>query len=1067
MATITVEGLGQVEIDGTTPTAQEIEAIKQALESNTNLETVSTSDQNILTIEQYKKENPESANIPDRKLAEDLYEKNFKGKMDENTFYKTVFPQIAEKRSDDVYNDFVFPDDDFGSGFDSTSVFKPTTSELAEKSGVSLTNPADGRAIASLGYDQSQKMLAIKNTMSKVFDQDIDVRVGPSTGELEYYNPKIEKYALVNQPGLDMGDVKAMSGDLMVIIPDLAATIGVGYLTGGTLAITAGAAAAMAGEYARLKLGQAYGLNLDMTDEQMWRATGTAAGISFGAGVLGLGALKTIKSINNMIKGRVVSDEALEALSSSTVKETDAVAKTINDTLDSAKINGNLKYTLAQATDDVDLLASQHAFENSKALGKVSEFREFGRDQAEALNNYFGFLKSGFGTLKNVTPATEIKTISQKIAESGSEKIPTTFDAGVMVQDVIKKSQDPIIKNIVNKQIQSEELLTRSVFNLPDGSAKITGTETRSIIKNLGDTYKKTVKEAGESLDGAAKSKMINTEIIAKSIAELSEKEAASFVNAAKAEGIFKPKLFAQLANKNGSIPLARARETLKSLNQIIKEKGITGSVTGESVSLGKIMKLKSAFTKQINKNAGKAYTNELEYFNDLVIRNKQLLNNETISKLTSIENGILKIADEDVFLTTFKKGLGSGKAAKEVYDVISQSPAALEAYKNSIYQFYKTKVLTKGVPNTVKHDAFIKNYEAPLRQFFNEAEFTKISRVGGLQKYIEKSAKISKQTTDNLFKSFGGKLENASPQDIFKKIYGPDKIGEIRELKNILKNNPEVLKAFQRNVLSDLSDKILVSNDRLGMKVLSAKALDDYLVGKGGEKGHKVVLEQIFGKEYVNNLEILNKALKILERKAPSVQAQGFFGNVLTDILRTHLGQFTKPGRMLTAARRVFTSASNRVIANALLNPQSLKLLIELKKLKPGTKRTTIILHKLGGHVFIDDDLTTSPLVPQEDKKDVPETPYNPSDQSSNTSNIEEIIQTTDNVMTASLPDTIETGDTAQLQTPPLDTVGVNPASFDNKIMAQDANGLTQSEQAFLDDEEKAMRLRSRGMTA
>jgi len=49
----------------------------------------------------------------------------------------------------------------------------------------------------------------------------------------------------------------------------------------------------------------------------------------------------------------------------------------------------------------------------------------------------------------------------------------------------------------------------------------------------------------------------------------------------------------------------------------------------------------------------------------------------------------------------------------------------------------------------------------------------------------------------------------------------------------------------------------------------------------------------------------------------------------------------------------------------------------------------------------------------------------------------------------------------------PPLDTVGVNPASFDNKIMAQNATGLTQSEQAFLDDEEKAMRLNQRGMTA
>ena len=49
----------------------------------------------------------------------------------------------------------------------------------------------------------------------------------------------------------------------------------------------------------------------------------------------------------------------------------------------------------------------------------------------------------------------------------------------------------------------------------------------------------------------------------------------------------------------------------------------------------------------------------------------------------------------------------------------------------------------------------------------------------------------------------------------------------------------------------------------------------------------------------------------------------------------------------------------------------------------------------------------------------------------------------------------------------PPLQTTDVNPASFDNKIMAQNATGLTQSEQAFLDDEEKAMRLNQRGMTA
>ena len=72
---------------------------------------------------------------------------------------------------------------------------------------------------------------------------------------------------------------------------------------------------------------------------------------------------------------------------------------------------------------------------------------------------------------------------------------------------------------------------------------------------------------------------------------------------------------------------------------------------------------------------------------------------------------------------------------------------------------------------------------------------------------------------------------------------------------------------------------------------------------------------------------------------------------------------------------------------------------------------------------------------------------------------------------MTASLPNTIETEDLTTLpEIPPLplDTTDVNPASFNNKIMAQgtvDQTGLTQSEQAFLDDEEKAMRLNQRGI--
>ena len=1057
MAIITVEGLGQVEIAGDTPTPQENDAIRKALDS---LGTSSLSEESILSIEEYKEQNSESANIPDMELADALYKKH-KGKINETDFYKKMFPKIAAERAEEEID--VIEAANLGMQLTPPKeYFRPTVEELAGKSGVSLNDPASSNArfAASLGYNQEQKILAIKKTLSTAYNQNIDVRVGPSTGELEYYNPEKKQYALVDKPGADMGDFADLGGDAMVIIPDIAATIGVGVLTGGAGGITAGAAAAMAGEYARLKLGQKlYGINKDMTDEQLWKSIKTTGMISFGAGVFGLGAIKTIKGINNMIKGRVVPDDVLSSLDDVMLKESDAVAKTINDALDTAKINSKLKYTLAEALDDPDLLATQAAFENVKRLGYVNEFRTFGRKQADALNNYFKILKSGFDTvpIKNVTPigpeGPVVKTIGERISgvsTDASAKIPSTYDAGVLIQKVIKEDQNPIIKNIIKKQQQSEELLTKSVFNLPDGSVKITGVETRSIINDLGKKYKIAVKEAGDSLDEAAGVKVINTDVIAKAISELSEKEILSFVNVAKAEGIFKPKLFAQLADKNGSIPLARARETLKSLNQLIKDKGITGSATGESVPLGKILKLKSAFIEQVKKNAGKHYVDELENFNNLVIKNKQLLNNETISKLTSIENGILKVADEDVFLSTFKKGTGSSKAAKEVYDVIRQSPDALNAYKNSIYELYKTKVLTNGVPNLTKHNAFIKSYEAPLKQFFNATEFSKISRIGGLQKIIENNVKIATQTQDKLFKSFAGRLENGSPQDIFKKIYAPNRIGEIIELKKILIKNPEIYKAFQRNVLSDLNESVMTSTaNRLGIKTIDAKSFDFYLNGKGGEKGYRAALEQIFGKEYVKNLDILNSALQISARRPPSRAAEGIVGNFFTDIIRARVGQFSRTGRMFTAARRIFTATSNRVIKNALLNPQSLKELVELKNLKPSSKRAAIILHKLGGDFF---------LSPEGDAKE-------PTDDktSSNTSNIDEIIQTMENIETASLPKEMETGNVAQLNTAPLlESPKVDPAAFNPAPINQ---GLTSSEHAFLDEEEKVMRLRERGM--
>ena len=210
-------------------------------------------------------------NVPDLELAEAVYKK-FYSNYDRSDVFKQLFPKISEKR---VTEEIISPDDEFGGNFEFESTelpFMPTEKEIAESAGVAANDPAGSKArfAASLGYDQNQKAIAIKKVLSDQFKTDVDVRIGPNTGELEYFNPKTRQYALVDAPGFDMGDFADLGGDAMVVIPDLAATVVGTIYTGPVGGIGAGAIAARAGEYARLKLGQSlYNINQDLSDTDL------------------------------------------------------------------------------------------------------------------------------------------------------------------------------------------------------------------------------------------------------------------------------------------------------------------------------------------------------------------------------------------------------------------------------------------------------------------------------------------------------------------------------------------------------------------------------------------------------------------------------------------------------------------------------------------------------------------------------------------------------------------------------------------------------------------------------
>jgi hypothetical protein len=1029
MAKIKVEGLGIIEIEGDVPTNQEIKAIENLLNTQVS--------DSILSIEEYKEQNPDSANVPDLELAEQLFKQNFEGKIDETKFYEKAFPKITAKKPK---KDFVEPLPEAAALYLATrginydvsqdKEFKPTVEEIAERSNVSVQDPATykARMVGSFGYNETEKQLGIKKVLSELHGSEVDVRIGPNTGELEYLNPKTKQYALVDKPGLEIADFADLQGDAFIIGADIvttAVTTALAIPAGAGPAapyfgISAGAIAAAAGEFYKLKKGQEYGINQGLTNDQLVKEGFKTGAFSLGGGTSGVVLGYIFKGVNNMLNGRSFHFKNADILQEEKVLEADQVQKQINETLEKNSESARLKFSLGKAADDPDLMATQSALEKTKRLNQVEDFRKFNREEADALNKYFGIIKKSFGTSND-----------------------TTFDSGKLIKKVVEKRQEKPIQDIIKKQENAEELLDKAIFKLPTGNEKITGQEFRSILNQLGDNYKTLVDDAAKQLDKAAGTKLINTDKIADSLKILSAKDQRSLVEVAKTEGVFKPGVYESLLEPNSKILISDVRETISVIGKLIRDK-FQNKTTGETVDTGKLLKIQSSFFEQLKKDAGEGYMNELQGFNTLVKQNKELLDNDLMSKLTKIEVGNkYKIAEEDIFLQTFKSGTGSGKAAREVYDVISSSPDAMLAYKNSIFDFYKTKVFKDGVPNVTNHKSFMKAYDKPLRQFFNKTEYRKIAKIGGLKEYIEKQNKLFTNTEKELAKTFEGKILNTSPQEVFNKIYKINSIDEIRELKSILTKNPEVLQKFQRDVITDINERIMTQSDYLGIKVIDAKKLDTLLNGAGGERGFRAALTEALGKKYVDNLDILNKALKISSRRAPSTGVEGIIGNAFTDIIRAQVGQFTKAGRIFTAGRRLFKTAANRMIANALKNPKDLELLVSLRKYTTFSKATAAILAKLGGSIFLDSDEEIRTPVVEDDQV---------------SSLLNEGEGADDVVQMASAP---------MKNTAPLAVPNIDPNLFAQAPtgIATLNQGLTPSESAFLREEDKQIRLRSRGL--
>ena len=890
------------------------------------------------SIAEIKKENPYYENVPDIKLADTIYDKYYKESVSKEDFYLNAFPDLADQIVEN--QGIISPDDEMfmPEGGRELLNFRPTVGMIAERSGVSIDDPATSKARfgASLGINPDQKALAIKNSLSKLYKQDIDVRIGSNTGELEYYNPKTKKYALVDKPGADLGDFSDLGGDAMVILPDLITTI---FTAGASKAIGAGAVMAGAGEYARLKIGQAaYDINKfnpdgsKVTEMQLAGEAAKTAGTSLAFGFGGLGVAKGIKAINNIVKGRIAPDDLVDYVGGKNNAED--LSRQINDKLEEAGLNSRLKYKTSQALNDPDLMAVQQKMETSPRLGFVGEMTEATTKEMNALNDYFSLLRSEFdpkGLLKN----------------------QNQYDVDNLIKGVITKRNEPQIKALIKQQEATENLLNQTINELPNGTKVATGVNVRSAIDDTRRIWKDNANKALVKLDEASGGVKIKSDILGKAIKEIDDKQLDTIFNMAD-PSIGKYLRGDEILDGSATLNISTLRNTMSYLKRQIRkgEKGLTT----EDIDTGAYKYIVGKINEQIVRDAPPKFVTAFDTYNDIYAKGKQRLDNTIVADVMKTRGGRLVYGDDFVFDLTFKTGKNSTRVADDIHDVIKDYPDAMLSYKGSINDLYKSKVIVNDKVNIKKHNEFIQNYESKLKIFFNPKEYNEIIKIGGFQKTINNIEKTREDILKSLSKSFEGKLQNASSGELLEKIYKPNNIGQIKELKKILSKDPEIFQAFQNSVLKDLNERVTVKHGTIGIDVVSPARFKSYIYGEGGEKGYQFALKEIFGEAYMKNLKLLNDSLQITARKAPAKLAEeGVYGNIVTDFIRVKVGQFSQAGRLLTAGKRIYHKTSNQIMKNAILNPENLADLMKLKNLNPKTAEAAYILGKLNGMLYFD----------------------------------------------------------------------------------------------------------------
>lgn len=823
----------------------------------------------------------------------------------------------------------------------------PSMQVRAARAGVEYQKPApSGHFLSSFAYDDANRLDAYKQSLSKYYGEDVQVRIGQETGEFEYLAPGSARWALVTPPGAMLETMQAAAGPTGVLLNELGAGIAAAITTKNpTLTNLSASTATFVSEIGRIYIGQAQGINQNVSDSEIINAALKQAGTGF---ALGFGADKAMQFggfVLDMMKGRVGSKAILDQIDVSPAEAAQIEAQ-INDVVGA----GRLRYTLAQASNDEDMLAAQELMSKSREFTKV--FAQRFDEQQAAIREYYEAIGSAYDTnLTAMQTAQGIADVGQQMTER--QILDAQRDLEIYRADVAasldKLADTPWSPNSgsgVREFISTQQEAFRAWAD--EAAVKLNAA--------MGDAAFIFPVETSKFLKGARQE---TSNIL---IQSLRGKREALSNTIEIADDMDQTRLVKALYDPDTPLTFQQMWSTLSALKRVIRESESGLSTELPDVGMAKQM-VKTLENDLSMASQGSDARVLYDDFIDHYRKEKTRLDRGTVGKVMTQKNGRYVMADEKIFQNTFTPN--DARTTTEFMRVIGDNPEMVRGYQEAIGDFYKNGfrggvVDANGNISKTKHDAFMRLYGPSMKAAgFTDLDMQMMQRYGAVGTVLRKKEEQLQRATDRINQTFEAKISNIrDPSQLFAIIKDPHTAVEnIEMLKPMLASHPELLKGLQAHYRKNMSERIMgqfQGRDR----ILSHPKLNDFLFGKSGETGHIESIRALFGDGYADSLKTVATALEIAKREArfPNRSNTAFWADTVKNVARAYFGLFTRPGRFLTAIDRLRGRAANRVMVNAILNPDSAQQLAKLRSVDLRSRQAVTLISNMGGSALLAD---------------------------------------------------------------------------------------------------------------